>query len=428
MILHAEWSPIEFSIVLNGANGSCPTTLTYTIENETVTLPKIVRAGYTLAGWFDEDGNKYETVSGSTQKDVSLTAKWNVVSYAINYEYDGGTQVDNPTSYTIEDEIVLIASEKDGYDFDGWFNGENKAEKIEKGSYGDITLIAHWTKRIMKSDFVIENGILIGYTGVSLSITVHFSEAGQTVTSVAATAFDSVRASVTQIVIEEGVQSVERGAFDGMTNLKTLSMPSTISTLHRGMLKDCASLESLTIPFASFVIEQNINDIVTDENAALSATAYDDTSEQGYVVGFTYLFGKPSNEDLLSKFERVEGYCKSLPYGSCNVVDTALETWIPNSLKYLTALGGNILMKCFSKVSSLQYVVLKDVSYVDHKAFSECQALKEVKIESENTTFGGAVFAGCSNMTIYVASQDQKTALDLQIQSLVNVECEVASN
>ena len=430
LILHAEWSPIEFSIVLNGANGSCPTTLTYTIENKTVTLPKIARAGYTFAGWFDEDGNKYGTVSGTTQKDVSLTAKWNVVSYAINYEYDGGTQVDNPTSYTIEDEIVLIAPEKDGYDFDGWFNGENKTEKIEKGSYGDITLTAHWTKRIIKSDFVIENGVLIGYTGVSLSITVHSSEAGQTVTSVAATAFDSVRASVTQIVIEEGVQSVERGAFDGMTTLKTLSLPSTISTLHRGMLKDCAALESLTIPFASFVIEQNINDIVTDENAALSATAYDDTSEQGYAVGFTYLFGKPSNmtnEDLLSQYERVDGYCKSLPYGSCNVVDTALETWVPNSLKYLTVLGGDILMKGFSKIATLQYVVLKNVSNVGQQAFIKCGGLKEVTIESENTTFGAAVFSSCSNMMIYVASQEQKTALDSQIQSLENVECEVAS-
>ena len=428
LILHAEWSPIEFSIVLNGANGSRPTTLTYTIEDETVTLPKIARAGYTFAGWFDEDGNKYETVPGTTQKDITLTAKWNVVSYAIKYEYDGGTQVDNPTSYTIEDEIVLIASEKDGYDFDGWFNGENKTEKIEKGSYGDITLTAHWTKRIIKSDFVIENGVLIGYTGANLSIKIHSSEAGQTVTSVAATAFDSVRASVTQIVIEEGIQSVERGAFDGMTTLKTLSLPSTISTLHRGMLKDCASLESLTIPFASFVIEQNINDIVTDENAALSATVYDDTSEQGYAVGFTYLFGKPSNEDLLSKYTSVNGYYKELPSGSTLQIDQSVETWIPNSLKYLTVLGGNILMKGFSKITSLQYVVLKNVSNVGQQAFIKCGGLKEVTIESENTTFGGAVFAVCSNMTIYVASQEQKTALDSQIQSLENVECAVASN
>ena len=431
LILHAEWSSIEFSIVLNGANGSRPTTLTYTIEDKTVTLPQIARAGYTFAGWFDEDGNKCETVSGTTQKDVTLTAKWNVVSYAITYEYDGGTQVDNPTSYTIEDEIVLIAPEKDGYDFDGWFNGENKTEKIEKGSYGDITLTAHWTKRIIKSDFVIENGVLIGYTGVSLSITVHSSEAGQTVTSVAATAFDSVRASVTQIVIEEGVQSVERGAFDGMTTLKTLSLPSTISTLHRGMLKDCASLESLTIPFASFVIEQNMNNIVTDENAALSATAYDSTNLNCYAVGFTYLFGKPSNmtnEELTSKFESVAGYFKNINTDKVTLVDDKIEAYVPQSLKDLTVLGGDILMKNFANFNSLQYVVLQNVSNVGQKAFSKCVGLKEVTIESGNTTFGGAVFSSCSNMTIYVASQDQKTALDSQIQSLENVECAVASN
>ena len=85
-------------------------------------------------------------------------------------------------------------------------------------------------------------------------------------------------------------------------------------------------------------------------------------------------------------------------------------------------------MKGFSKITSLEYVVLKDVSVVEQQAFIKCGGLKEVTIESENTTFGGAVFAGCSYMTIYVASQEQKTALDSQIQSRENVECEVASN
>lgn len=428
--LHAEWSVIKFSVILNGANGSNATTLTYTVENESVTLPKITRTGYAFEGWFDEDGNKYETVSGSAQKNISLTAKWKVVSYAITYEYDGGVQVDNPTSYTIEDEIVLIASEKDGYVFDGWFDGENKVEKIEKGSCGDVALTARWTKRFVevKSDFVIENGVLIGYTGENLSITVHSSEAGRTVTSVAATAFDSVRASVTQIVIEEGVQSVQRGAFDGMTNLKTLSLPSTITTLFRGMLKDCASLENLTIPFASFVTEQDINAVANDETAALSAIAYNDDCEQGYVVGFTYLFGKPTNEDLLSNYTPINGYYIDVSSGYALQIDTAIETYIPNSLKYLTVLGGNIMTKGFSKITSLQYVVLKDVSVVEQQAFIRCSGLKEVKIGSENTTFGGAVFAGCSNMTIYVASQAQKDTLDSQIESLENVECKVASN
>ncbi len=362
------------------------------------------------------------------QKDITLTAQWKTVSYTITYEYDGGSQVNNPKSYTIEDEITLLDSSKDTHTFVGWFDGENKVEKIEKGSYGDITLTAHWVKQ---SYFVIENGILIRYTGENLSITVS-SEAGEEITSIAKSAFDSVRENVTQIIVEEGVQSVERGAFDGMINLKTLVLPSTISTLHRGMLTDCASLESLTIPFASFVTDQSINNVVNDENAALSATAYEGASSQGYAVGFTYLFGKPSNmtdEELMSKYKSVAGYYKEANIDSITQINTKIETYVPKSLKNLTVLGGSILKKGFAYFDSLQYVVLKNVSNVGQQAFMSCAGLKEVKIESEETTFGSAVFASCSNMTIYVVSQTQKEALEEQgISSLENVECEVASN
>lgn len=429
--LYAKWTATAYTITLDAANGSYATTLTYTIENESVTLPQPERTGYTFAGWVDENETKYETVSGDMQKNISLKAEWSIVSYTITYEYNGGSQVGNPKSYTIENEITLLDSSKDGYTFDGWFNGENEVEKIEKGSYGNLTLTARWTQNIPASDFFVDNGTIKTYNGTELTITVHSIEAGQTVTSIEASAFDKVRESVTQIVVEEGVQSIERGTFDGMTNLKTLVLPSTISTLYRGMLKDCASLESLTVPFASFVTEDLINKVATNENAALSATAYDGSS-QGYAVGFTYLFGKPSNmtnEDLLLKFENVNGYYKEVNNNAIAQVNPNIETYVPLSLKNLTVLGGSILMKGFAKFALLQNVVLKNVSNVGQQAFMSCVGLKEVKIESGETTFGSAVFAGCSNMTIYVASQTQKEALEAQgISSLENVECVVASN
>ncbi len=426
--LCAKWTATAYTITLDAANGSYATTLTYTIENESVTLPQPERTGYTFVGWVDEKGKKYETVSGDMQKNITLKAEWSVVSYTITYDLGGGSQVGNPTSYTIEDEITLLDAAKDGYTFDGWFSGENKVEKIEKGSYGKLTLTARWTQNIPASDFYVDNGTIKTYNGTGLTITVHSIEAGQTVTSIEASAFDSVRESVTQIVIEEGVQSVERGTFDGMTNLKTLVLPSTISTLYRSMLKDCASLESLTVPFASFATEDYINDVATNENAALSATAYDGSS-QGYAVGFTYLFGKPTNEELLSKFENVNGYYKEANNNAIAQVNPNIETYVPLSLKNLTVLGGSILKKGFAYFKSLQYIVLKDVSVIEQQAFMKCTGLTKVKIESENTTFGGAVFADCTNMTIYVASQTQKEALEAQgISSLENVVCEVASN
>ncbi len=427
LALHAVWTATVYTITFDSTGGSYAATLTYTIENESVTLPQPERTGYTFVGWVDEKGKKYETVSGDMQKNITLKAEWSVVSYTITYDLGGGSQVGNPKSYTIENEITLLESTKDGYAFDGWFNGENKVEKIEKGSYGNLTLTAHWTQNIPASDFYVDNGVIKTYNGTGLTITVHSIEAGQTVTSIDASAFDSVRESVTQIVIEEGVQSVERGTFDGMTNLKTLVLPSTISTLYRSMLKDCASLESLTVPFASFVTAQSIDDVAKDENAALSATAYDGSS-QGYAVGFTYLFGKPTNEDLLPKFENINGYYKPADNDGVTLIDYAIETYVPLSLKNLTVLGGSILKKGFAKFALLQNVVLKNVSVIEQQAFMKCTGLTKVKIESEETTFGGAVFADCTNMTIYVASQTQKNELDSQIGGLDNVECEVASN
>ena len=80
--------------------------------------------------------------SGSSGSNVdSLTV------YSISYELDGGT-ADNPVSYTEQDEIVLHNPIKSGYTFIGWtYAGVTEPElyvKIEKGSSGDKTFVAHY--------------------------------------------------------------------------------------------------------------------------------------------------------------------------------------------------------------------------------------------------------------------------------------------
>ena len=54
------------------------------------------------------------------------------------------------TTYTIEDEIVLPELVKEGYEFLGWFDGETKVEKIEKGSTGAKAYTAKWQVKITK--------------------------------------------------------------------------------------------------------------------------------------------------------------------------------------------------------------------------------------------------------------------------------------
>ncbi len=67
---------------------------------------------------------------------VTLYANWVKETYNINYNYNGGTVVTpNPTTYTVDDTIVLTNPTKPGYAFLGWSEGTS-TQKQEYVSFG----------------------------------------------------------------------------------------------------------------------------------------------------------------------------------------------------------------------------------------------------------------------------------------------------
>jgi len=89
--------------------------------------------GYSFIGWDREP----EPVLSN----LSINAIYEINHYQITYINDGNP-VDNPTTYTVLDEVVLNNPTKEGISFLGWFQNGQKIEKIEKGTIGDLTLIA----------------------------------------------------------------------------------------------------------------------------------------------------------------------------------------------------------------------------------------------------------------------------------------------
>lgn len=415
--LYAKWIAKEYTIKFDSNGGESVKSHIYSVESADFTLPSIRKEYYDFIGWFDENGKKYEVISSKNPQDTTLYARWKAIEYTIVYILDGGENAENPTIYTVEsDEIVLNEPTKDGYTFDGWFVDESKIERIVKGSHGDLILTARWTENIVVplSDFAVENGVVTAYNGSATSITIKATEGGEKVVSIAKNTFDDVRTTVTEICIEEGIQSVEVGAFDGMTALQTLVLPSTITIMHKGMLQDCAALVNLTIPFASFAV---------DNKEDTQARAFTDSNDGKYAYGIAYLFGTP-DDSVRDKFGDYTPYYMNFESG--NTVMDDYTICIPISLTNLTVLGGNIIKKCFASMLNLQSVIIKGQSSIGQQAFSKCSSLKEVRIENGKSTFGSAVFADCSDMTIYVASDEQKSTLDGQISALTNVTCTVA--
>ena len=148
---YARWQRSEYTIVYrnteNAVNGN-PTS--YNVESESITLIDPSKTGYTFAGWYsDSDLSQVAdtTIATGSIGDLEFYAKWNAIVYTVDYVLYEGVNGDNPTSYTIEDEITLCAATRDGYSFGGWFTDsafENAIDKIALGSTGNMTLYAKW--------------------------------------------------------------------------------------------------------------------------------------------------------------------------------------------------------------------------------------------------------------------------------------------
>ena len=103
------------------------------------------------------DGYKFtwnRTDFTSITEDITVTANKELITYKIEYVvYDGVNSASNPTTYTVESATFTLKnptpSETFGKSFGGWFTSpdfslDSKITKIEKGSFGDLKLYAHW--------------------------------------------------------------------------------------------------------------------------------------------------------------------------------------------------------------------------------------------------------------------------------------------
>ncbi len=146
VVLTANWSVNTYTLTYNGVEStehSNPTS--YTVESDNITLTDASRVGYKFLGWFNESDEKITIVTAASAVDLSLTAKWEIITYTITYQNTKGASNSNPTTYTVETaSIVLSKIFATDYTFNGWYNGSTVVTEIPLGSTGNLTLTAAW--------------------------------------------------------------------------------------------------------------------------------------------------------------------------------------------------------------------------------------------------------------------------------------------
>ena len=133
--------------------------------------------GYTFDKWEVTIGTDDAVLlkSGSpitVSADVSMKATYQPVQYRIVYSNlgtDGINHEDNPTTYTINDEVSLKDPTRAGYTFQGWYTNSqfsgDPVTKIAKGSTGVKTFYAKWAETYTIT-WKNDNGSILGTTTV----------------------------------------------------------------------------------------------------------------------------------------------------------------------------------------------------------------------------------------------------------------------
>ena len=123
-------------------------------------IPNPVRLGYEFDGWYSdaEFTNKIFSDTIVTEDINNLYAKWNIITYNIEYNYDDGIAT-NPITYTIEDEFSINNPTKVGYNFTGWSGDLSGNDiSISKGTTGNKVLYANFVLKTFNVTMTVSGG------------------------------------------------------------------------------------------------------------------------------------------------------------------------------------------------------------------------------------------------------------------------------
>ena len=130
----------------------------FALPSTSITFSKgATKEGYTWKGWYSNAagtgtnfGNGTTYTSTNRKGDISVYACYDLITYNITYNLNGGTGATN-TTYNVESATITLptAPTKTGYTFAGWYDNTNltgnKVTQVAKGSTGNKAFWAKWT-------------------------------------------------------------------------------------------------------------------------------------------------------------------------------------------------------------------------------------------------------------------------------------------
>lgn len=187
---------------------------------------------------------------------------------------------------------------------------------------------------------------------------------------------------ITNIIIEDGVESISDMAFYG-TSIKSISLPNSVKKIGKSSIANCAKLEKITL-------SDNITEIPTGAfNSDYKLTSIELPTKLTSIGASAFL------------------NCESLE--SINIPDTVTEigdrAFTNSGLKKLIIPKGVTVIHSglCSYSSNLETVVFSpDTTEIKNDAFLECSKLKSIDLPDGLTKIGETAFSANTSANVYI--------------------------
>ena len=160
----ANYNLINYTIDYNLKGGSANNPVNYNVESDDIILNKPKKTGYTFTGWTGSNGEnsqKEVIISKGSIGNKSYVANYSVNKYVVNYNTNGGNNIESVEVAYGTDIPKPANPSKSGYKFVGWYSDVNLTTEFNfnKMPANDITIYAKWTKNDIVINYVLNGGI-----------------------------------------------------------------------------------------------------------------------------------------------------------------------------------------------------------------------------------------------------------------------------
>ncbi len=216
--------------------------------------------------------------------------------------------------------------------------------------------------------------------------------------------------SLTYVIIQSGVTSIDDYAFQNCTSLTSIKIPDSVESIGASAFKNCTGLTSITIPDGV----ESICDYAFEGCTSLKSITIPDSVTN---IGLGAFSGCSSLEGISIPFVGAKrsgtdythfGYI----FGASSYSDN--KSYVPTSLKTVVITGGtSIDGYAFSGCESLTSVIIQsDVTSIDDYAFQNCTSLTSIKIPDSVKSIYYRAFSGCESLTS-ITIPDSVTSIDI---------------